>query len=66
MPQALVHTDVTCPYCYSNTPAEIDISGGGFQDYYEDCQICCAPLEVIVQIDMQGEIASIDVRRGNS
>ena len=64
MPQALVHSDITCPYCFSSIPVEIDVPGGN-QDYYEDCQVCCAPMAVGVQIDDEGEVASVEVRPGN-
>lgn len=64
MPQALVHSDITCPYCYSNIPVEIDVSGGN-QDYYEDCQVCCAPMAIGVQIDDEGEVEAVEVRPGN-
>ena len=64
MPQALVYTDITCPYCYSSNATQIDISGGD-QDYYEDCQVCCAPMAVGVHIDDEGEVATVDVSPGN-
>jgi predicted DCC family thiol-disulfide oxidoreductase YuxK len=64
MPQALVYSDITCPYCYSNMSTEIDVSAGS-QDYYEDCEVCCAPMELFIHVDDQGEIAQIDVKRGN-
>ncbi len=64
MPQVLVYSAVTCPSCFSVNQKEIDISGGS-QDYYEDCEVCCAPMELFVHIDDQGEVTSIDVTPGN-
>lgn len=64
MPQALVYCNVTCPYCYSTNTTEIDISAGS-QDYYEDCQVCCAPMELFVDIDDQGEVGAVEVKPGN-
>lgn len=64
MPQALLYSTITCPYCFSDNSAEIDISAGS-QDYYEDCEICCAPMALGVHVDDQGELIHIDVKRGN-
>ncbi|WP_424567109.1 CPXCG motif-containing cysteine-rich protein, partial [Thiothrix litoralis] len=55
----------TCPYCYSAFSTEIDITAGS-QDYYEDCQICCNPIQLFIHIDADGEITSINVEPGNS
>jgi hypothetical protein len=65
MSQALTYTNITCPYCYSAFATEIDITAGS-QDYYEDCQVCCNPLQLFIQIDADGEITNIDVQPGNS
>ena len=64
MPQALVFCDITCPYCYSANSTEVDISAGS-QDYVEDCQVCCAPMELFIHINDQGEVAGVDVKPGN-
>ncbi|MBO0614245.1 MAG: hypothetical protein RL122_1026 [Pseudomonadota bacterium] len=65
MSQALTHTNITCPYCYSNFATEIDITAGS-QAYYEDCQVCCNPIQLCIEIDADGEITRIDVEPGNS
>lgn len=65
MSQALIHTNITCPYCYSQFSTTVDVTGGN-QDYYEDCQVCCNPLELFVRIDTDGEITSIEVMPGNT
>ncbi|QLQ32404.1 MAG: CPXCG motif-containing cysteine-rich protein [Candidatus Thiothrix singaporensis] len=50
----LTHTNITCPYCYSEFSTEVDITGGS-QDYYEDCQVCCNPIELFIHIDDEGK-----------
>ncbi len=65
MPQALTHTNITCPYCYSEFTTEVDVTAGS-QDYYEDCQVCCNPIELYIEIDEDGEITRIDVQPGNT
>jgi hypothetical protein len=65
MSQALTYTNITCPSCYSNFATEIDITAGS-QNYYEDCHVCCNPIQLFIEIDADGEITSIDVQPGNS
>ena len=39
---------VVCPYCGSTNEIALDPDGGAFQDYVEDCQVCCRPWRVRV------------------
>lgn len=64
MSQVLTHTNITCPYCYSDFSTEIDITAGS-QDYFEDCHVCCNPVQLFIHIDADGEITGIDVMPGN-
>ncbi len=64
MSQALTYTNITCPSCYSQFDTEIDITAGS-QSYYEDCHVCCNPIELSIHIDADGEITFIDVKPGN-
>jgi len=34
---------VVCPYCGEANEIALDPDGGAFQDYIEDCQVCCRP-----------------------
>lgn len=65
MSQALTHTHVTCPYCYSAFATEIDITAGS-QSYFEDCQVCCNPIELLISISADGEITHIEAMPGNT
>lgn len=38
--------DVTCPYCGQAMTISVDPGGGGFQQYVEDCEVCCNPWQV--------------------
>jgi hypothetical protein len=51
----LVQQSVDCPYCGETNEISIDPSGGKRQSYDEDCQVCCRPWRVNVQIDGDGE-----------
>jgi hypothetical protein len=39
---------VVCPYCGETNEIALDPDGGAFQDYIEDCQVCCRPWRVRV------------------
>ena len=41
--------DVTCPYCGETTSISVDPGGGTFQQYVEDCEVCCNPWQVNVR-----------------
>ncbi len=53
---------VSCPYCGEALEVELDLSAGS-QRYIEDCQVCCQPIEFLVEVDAAGELAAVDVRR---
>jgi len=39
---------------HSATEIAIDAGGGAYQDYVEDCQVCCRPWRVTVAYDEGG------------
>jgi len=48
---------VDCPYCGQRFYIFIDFSAGD-QQYIEDCQICCQPIELRISIK-DGEVQEI-------
>ena len=42
-----------CPFCAEPITIFVDFSGGS-QVYIEDCQVCCQPMEVVVDVDADG------------
>lgn len=52
---------VQCPYCWQTNEIEIDTSGGALQRYVEDCQVCCQPWQVTV--DLHGETPVVTVEQ---
>ena len=45
---------VMCPYCGEPNEIGLDAGGGAFQEYVEDCQVCCRPWRVTVSYDEEG------------
>lgn len=52
MPQ-LPSADIACPYCGEIITIFVDDSAGE-QDYVEDCQVCCRPIEIRVTLEDDG------------
>lgn len=50
---------IHCPYCGQSFELVVDTSGG-YQRFDIDCEICCRPLEIIVECE-PGTIVSLDV-----
>jgi hypothetical protein len=50
---------VDCPYCGEPAALDVDTSVAE-QSYFEDCPVCCKPMEVFVR-SRPGEILSISV-----
>lgn len=47
--------DIDCPYCGETISLVLDGSGGA-QRYIEDCQVCCRPISVFLDVLDDGEI----------
>lgn len=47
---------VQCPYCWEKFTLLVDASVE-MQDYIEDCEVCCRPIDFSVQIDAQDRVA---------
>lgn len=46
---------VSCPYCGETIDVLIDASIN-YQEYIEDCQVCCRPINFIVRVHNEDEI----------
>ncbi len=45
---------IVCPYCGEGVDVVVDCSIG-FQEYVEDCHVCCKPITFSVTVDEAGE-----------
>jgi hypothetical protein len=54
--------EVMCPYCGESMEVDVDCTSGS-QSYYEDCQVCCAPVRFDITVDAQGDLTELAVRR---
>jgi hypothetical protein len=53
---------VQCPYCGEPFDTLLDMSAGS-TSYIEDCQICCQPIELSIEIGINGELLAVTTRR---
>ena len=52
---------IDCPYCGERIELDIDTSAGS-QDYIEDCQVCCRPIQLHLTVT-EGGAFQVEARR---
>lgn len=50
-----------CPYCGEEVELTIDPVGVSFEEYVEDCSVCCRPWKVLITRD--GTDVSVELMR---
>jgi hypothetical protein len=53
---------VNCPYCAEQYETQVDLTAGSFT-YVEDCQICCQPIELYVEVNEAGRLRAVNAQR---
>jgi len=56
--------EFNCPYCGAVVSIRIDETAGQRQNFVTDCEVCCRPMELEVDIDSEGFINLIAKRQG--
>lgn len=54
--------EIECPYCGEQIGVHLDLSAGS-QSYIEDCQVCCQPIQLSVQVNDSGELDAVEAAR---
>ena len=57
----LLNRIISCPYCGESIDLLIDDSASE-QDYYEDCSVCCRPIRIQLNIDVEGDCQIVVLR----
>ena len=60
--QPTTFVTVHCPYCAEAFDTQVDLTAGSFS-YIEDCQVCCQPIELHVEVDEAGRLRSVHAMR---
>ncbi|MEA3411445.1 MAG: CPXCG motif-containing cysteine-rich protein [Pseudomonadota bacterium] len=56
--------EVLCPYCGQTMEIDVDCTAGN-QKYFEDCRVCCSPIQFSVSVDNRGNLLTVDAQREN-
>lgn len=56
--------DYSCPYCSQAQSLRIDRTGGSRQRFITDCENCCRPIEIEVEIEADGYVNFYAKREG--
>jgi hypothetical protein len=57
-------TRIDCPYCGEGFDTDVDCSSGS-QQYVEDCPVCCQPIDIDTNVDIDGRLIGVNARRGD-
>ena len=50
---------IRCPYCGERIDVVVDPSAGDYQQYIEDCFVCCRPITLTVTTDFESSELSV-------
>jgi hypothetical protein len=51
-----------CPYCWERYETQVDLSAGSCS-YVEDCQVCCQPIQLSIEVDDGGRLLGVKPER---
>jgi len=60
MQSEIFSSQVQCPYCWESIDVTIDNCGEN-QQYIEDCQVCCRPINFEIIIENETQQVQINV-----
>lgn len=60
--ELLQYPTIGCPYCGEDFLTSVDLSSGSCT-YIEDCQVCCQPIEVAIEVGAAGDLQALHARR---
>lgn len=53
---------ILCPWCGERLETRVDLTAGA-QTSIEDCQVCCRPMELTVELADNGSLQAVRVQR---
>ncbi len=54
--------EIQCPHCGEVSGTPVDLTSAD-RSWIEDCQVCCHPMRVEVEVSALGELLSVSVSR---
>ena len=43
--------EFSCPHCGEKLSIRIDVTGGAVQTFVYDCEVCCRPIQIQLELD---------------
>ena len=56
--------EFNCPYCGEVISLRVDQTGGSRQFFVTDCEVCCRPIEIEIDIEPDGYVNLVAKRAG--
>jgi hypothetical protein len=56
----IIDSEFLCAYCGETNATTVDPSAGLRQEYVEDCQVCCRPNLLRIEIDPESLEATVE------
>ena len=56
--------DANCPYCMVAISIRVDMTAGSRQSFVTDCENCCRPIDIEVEVDGEGAVNLVAKRNG--
>lgn len=53
-----------CPYCGTENSLRVDATGGRRQFFVTDCENCCRPISIELEVESDGYVSVIAKREG--
>jgi len=54
--------EFACPYCCETIGTPIDLTDGS-RVWIEDCQVCCQPMQITIEVSERGELGGVTAER---
>jgi hypothetical protein len=54
--------EFACPYCGETIGTPIDLTDGS-RVWIEDCQVCCQPMQLTIEVSERGELRDVAAER---
>lgn len=55
---------IQCPWCGERLDVRVDVTAGE-RSYIDDCEVCCRPMELGVELADSGALGALRVRRAD-
>ncbi len=56
--------ELNCPYCAEVISLRVDSTGGKRQFFVTDCEVCCRPIDIEIEVESDGYIQLTAKRSG--